>query len=122
MARRSWHVPVVEVDTGFVEMTPDGPREGIRMAFCDDDIEMFRQGYKCIDCLELLDTAFPPECFVCGFPVGEVQAQVCAERFAGSRAVGSQINEDDELERLAKQRFERNKIEKGNSRIWVPGD
>jgi hypothetical protein len=77
------------------------------MAFCDDDIEMFRQGYKCIDC---------------GFPVGEEQAEVFAERFAGSRAVGSRINEDDELERLARQRFERNKIEKSNSRIWVPGD
>jgi hypothetical protein len=91
------------------------------MAFCDDDIEMFRQGYKCIDCLELLDEPFPESCFVCGFPVREAQAQVFAERFAGSRAVGSRINEDDELERLAKQRFERNKAEKSNSRIWVPG-
>ncbi len=122
MARREWHVPVVETDPNFVEITPDGPREGIRMAFCDDDIEMFRQGYKCIDCLELLDQAFPESCFVCGFPVKEEQAEVFSERFAGSRAVGSRINEDDELERMARQRFERTKAEKSNSRIWVPGD
>jgi hypothetical protein len=122
VARREWHVPVIETDPNFVELTPDGPRQGVRMAFCDDDIEMFRQGYKCIDCLELLDEPFPESCFVCGFPVGEAQSQVFAERFAGSRAVGSRINEDDELERLARQRFERTKAEKSNSRIWVPGD
>lgn len=121
MARREWHVPVVEADPNFIEITPDGPREGVRMAFCDDDIEMFRQGYKCIDCLELLDSAFPDECFVCGFPVKEQQSFVFADRFAGSRALGSSINVDDELEHLARQRFEREKAEKANSRIWVPG-
>lgn len=122
MARREWHVPVVEADPNYVEMTPDGPREGVRMAFHADDIEMFRQGYKCIDCLELLPEGFPESCFVCGFPVKEEQAEVFAERFAGSRAVGSRINEDEELEHLARQRFERNKSEKRNSTIWVPGD
>lgn len=111
MARREWHEPLVEVDPNFIEMTPDGPRGGIRMAFHDDDIEMFRQGYKCLDCLELLPESFPESCFVCGFPVKEEQAEVFAERFAGSRAIGSRINEDDELERLARQRHERELLE-----------
>lgn len=81
------------------------------MAFCDDDIEMFRQGYKCIDCLEPLDSAFPLECPVCEFPCNEFQAQVFAERFAGHRDLGSKINPDEELERLARQRDERERRE-----------
>jgi hypothetical protein len=54
-----------------------------------------------------LPDAFPDECFLCGFPVKAEQSRLFAERFAGSRAVGSRINEDDELERLARQRHER---------------
>lgn len=120
--RAKWNEPVIDVDVGFIEMTEDGPREGIRAAFCADDIEMFRQGYKCIDCWEPLETAFPEKCPMewCGFPIREHQAEVFAERFAGSRAVGSRINEDDELEHLARQRFEREKTKRANSRIWVP--
>lgn len=121
MARRTWNVPLVEADPNYVEITPDGPREGVRMAFCDDDIEMFRQGYKCIDCLELFDSAFPESCFVCGFPVRSEQAAVFAERFAGTRAIGSRVNEDDELERLASQRRERELREGARSKgIIIP--
>jgi hypothetical protein len=121
VARTKWNEPVIEADPYFVEMTADGPREGVRMAFCGEDIEMFREGYKCLDCLELLPAAFPDECFLCGFPVRAEQSRLFAERFAGSRAVGSRINEDEELERLARQRYEREKLEHKNSRIWVPG-
>lgn len=109
MARAKWYPPLIEVDTNYIEMTPDGPREGVRMAFPDEAIEQMRQGYQCIECLEPLDEAFPEKCPMewCGFPVKAEQARVFAERFAGSRAVGSRINEDDELERLARQRHER---------------
>lgn len=102
-----WNVPLVERDTQYIEMTPDGPREGIRAAFCDEDIEMFRLGYKCIDCWEPLENALPESCPVCGFAVKELQAELFAQRFAGLRENKSQINEDEELERLARQRHER---------------
>lgn len=116
-----WNTPVVEADPYHYEVTDEGPREGVRMAFCDEDIEMFRQGYKCIDCLEPLDTAFPEVCPVCEFPIRESQAAMFADRFAGKRKVGSRINEDEELDRLERQRFDRDKIERANARIWVPG-
>jgi hypothetical protein len=111
--RAKWNEPLVEVDPNFVEMTPDGPREGLRVAFCAEDIEMFRQGYKCIECWEPLESAFPETCPMewCGFPIRAEQSATFAERFSGSRAVESQINADEELERLARQKDERDRRE-----------
>lgn len=106
-----WNVPLVEADPYHYEMTADGPREGVRMAFCDDDIEMFRLGFKCLDCLEPLDSAFPDECPVCAFPMKDSQAQAFAERFAGHRDLGSTIDPGAELELLARQRDERERRE-----------
>jgi DNA-directed RNA polymerase subunit RPC12/RpoP len=106
-----WNVPVVEADPYHYEVTPEGPREGIRAAFCDEDIEMFRTGYKCIECWEPLDSAYPDKCFLCEFPVKALQADTFAERFAGHRELGSRINADEELERLARQRDERERRE-----------
>lgn len=108
MARREWNPPLaVEADTQYVELTAEGPREGVRFTLCPEDIEMIRQGYKCLDCLELFDSAFPETCFLCGYPVGAVQAEAFAVMFAGEKPVGSRINEDEELERLARQKHER---------------
>src|SRR5207253_9053621 len=121
LPRRKWNVPFVEADPQYVEHTPEGMREGVRAAFCDEDIEMFRQGYKCIDCWELLDAAFPDECFVCGFEVEKYHADLFAQRFGGLRALGSRINEDEELERMARQRDERERREGLKTKgIWVP--
>lgn len=121
MPRREWHVPVVEADPDYAERTPDGVRGGIRAAFCDDDIEMFRQGFKCLDCWELLPDSFPESCFVCGFPVRDLQAEMFEKRFAGSREVGSRINDGDELERLALQREERERREgRTSGGVYLP--
>lgn len=108
VARRKWNPPLnIEPDTQYIERGPDGYREGIRFTLCAEDIEMIRQGYKCVDCLELFDSAFPVECHLCGFPVKDAQPEAFAELFAGDRHVGSRVNADEELERLARQKHER---------------
>ena len=108
MARAKWNPPLaVEPDTTYIELTPEGPREGIRFTLCADDIEMIRQGYKCVDCGEPLASAFPAECPLCGFPIKDAQSEAFTELFAGDKNVGSRINADEELDRLDRQRRER---------------
>lgn len=108
MARRKWNPPLaVEADTEYIELTPDGYREGVRLTLCAEDIEMIREGYKCVDCGELLPESFPDECFLCGFPVKDAQSEAFAVMYGGDRHVGSRISQDEELERLERQRHER---------------
>lgn len=98
-------------------------REGARVTVCDDDVEMFRQGYKCINCLEvdLIESAFPKQCPLCGFPMRDRQMEWFEERFAGWRPMGSQIDWDEEADRLERQRFERERRQGLRSQgIWVP--
>ena len=123
--RRKWNKCLIDEDPGFVEVSGDGTvRRGLRFLYGDEDIEMIRQGYKCIDCGEVMrsqDGAFPPACFLCGFPMREKQAGMFGEMFAGWRATGSSIDWDAEEERLVKQRWERERAEGIRTKgVWLP--
>ena len=120
--RRKWNRAVYDEDPNYIEEFPDGTvRRGLRVTLCDEDVEMIRQGYKCGHCLEVLDSAFPETCFVCGFPVKKHQSEYFAEAFAGWRPMGSSIDWDEEQERLERQRHERLARENASkSRIWIP--
>lgn len=120
--RRKWNQPFYDEDPNCIEVFPDGTvRRGIRATYCDEDVEMFQQGYKCVNCEEVLDSAFPESCFLCGFPVKEKQIEVFGQVFDGWRPMGSQIDWDEEQDRLERQRDERLRAEGAKARgIWVP--
>jgi hypothetical protein len=125
--RRQWNPCLIDEDPDTYELLEDGTkRRGIRMTLCDDDIEMIRQGYKCIDCGEVMrpqDEPFPAECFLCGFRMREFQSARFAEIFQGWRHTGSTIDWDEEQGRLEHDRFERERAEGLRAKgIWVPGD
>lgn len=106
--RRKWNKCLIDEDPGFIEVHADGTvRRGLRFLYADEDIEMIRQGYKCLECGEPLPDAFPDNCFLCGFPVREHQSERFAQMFAGWRPTGSSIDWDEEEERLERQRHER---------------
>lgn len=120
--RAKWNKPVYDEDPECVEIGVDGVvRRGLRGTYCDEDVDMFRVGHKCIQCDEPQPSAFPEACLLCGFPMRERQAEAFAERFAGWRPMGSQIDWDQEQERLERQRHARIVSERASrSRIWVP--
>lgn len=124
--RRKWNPCLIDEDPSTLEVLPDGSaRHGLRVVYGDDDIEMIRQGYKCIECGEVMrdeDGAFPDQCFLCGFGMREFQARRFAEAFKGWRHTGTSIDVDEELARLERQRFERERAEGLRAKgIWVPG-
>lgn len=105
--RRKWNKPLVRPDVLHAQVDGDQLVEGVAYVLCDDDVEMIRQGYKCVECLELLAEAFPETCFLCGYRVKELQSEAFARVFKGWTHTGSNIDWDAEQERLEKQRFDR---------------
>jgi hypothetical protein len=121
--RRKWNKCLVDEDPNVYEVLPDGTvRRGLRFLYGEEDLDMIRQGYKCSECGELQESAFPDACLLCGFAMKERQSEHFAERFAGDRETGGMIDWDAEEELLERQRFERNqKLGLTSSGIWVPG-
>ena len=63
-----------------------------------DDVERIRLGYVCIICLEPHEHPHPPRCFVCKFPMREIQDQVFEGMYLGEERVGPSTNLDEEME------------------------
>ena len=123
MPRAEWNRIVAENDPFVAQQQPDGTLTmGVRLTLCDEDVEMIRQGYKCINCLENLESGFPEECFLCGYPIKKMQSETFARVFSGHRP-GARTGADweaqaDRLQERAERRaFERRARE---SNIFVP--
>jgi hypothetical protein len=68
-----------------VHETPEGKRlmAGLNIAACTEDVEQVRQGYRCLNCWEPLDEAWPRACFLCSYPIGKKQAEDFARVYKG---------------------------------------
>lgn len=120
---RPWSKIVVEEDPGVVELHSDGRlMPGLNVAMCDADVEATRTGYKCINCWENLETAFPKLCPVCNFPCAERQSEQFARVYKGHdpslRTEADWEKEADALQdRQERRAFEKRASESG---ITVP--
>ena len=89
---------LVSEDVSVQEIHPDGRRTtGVKYILCDEDVEAIRQGYRCVNCQENFDNAFPETCFVCGFPCRERQSETFARIYAG-HVPGARTGADVERE------------------------
>jgi hypothetical protein len=120
---RKWNRVVAENDPFVAQQQLDGTlTQGVRLTLCDEDVDMMRHGYKCINCLENLETAFPEACPLCSYPMARLQAELFARVFAGhipgARTGLDWEAEADRLEERKERRaFERRARE---SNIIVP--
>ena len=79
-----WNRILVEEDPGVVEQYEDGRMmRGLNVAACAEDVEQVRTGYRCINCWEPLDEAWPKNCPLCTFPIREHQAEHFANVYKG---------------------------------------
>lgn len=79
-----WNRIAVEEDHGVTELHANGRlMPGLNIAACDEDVEQVRTGYRCIQCWEPLEAAWPKECFLCGFPIATHQAEQFARVYKG---------------------------------------
>lgn len=123
---RPWNKIVVESDQGVGEVLPDGRiLAGVNVAMSDDDVEAIRQGYKCINCWENLDSGWPEECFVCGFPIRAQQAERFEHDYAGwapdLRTGPNWERLADQLEERAERRAFEERAEKSGISLGLRG-
>jgi len=119
---RPWNRILVDDDPDYAELLDGRLTQGLRVAMCDEDVERIRVGYKCINCFEDIDTAFPESCFLCGFPMKAEQAEkfgaIYAGHIPGLRTGPDWEAEADRLEERKERRaFEKRATESG---IVVP--
>lgn len=100
-----WNPIVVQEDAG-VTLVFDGGRmmPGLNIAAQDEDVDQVRLGYRCINCWEPLEEAFPKNCFLCGFPIREHQPEHFARAYKGYDPT---IRTGADLERVADEMAER---------------
>jgi hypothetical protein len=124
LPRRQWHRAFIDEDPDYIEQRNGVLSRGLRFTYCDEDIEMIQQGYKCIDCGEVMrdeDGPFPQQCFVCGFPMRDRQTEQFATMFAGWRPMGPQTDWDEEMDRMERERYERLRAEGLRSKgVYLP--
>lgn len=119
---RPWKRILVEDDPDHAEVLDGRVYQGLRVAMSDEDVEAMRQGYKCINCWENLDEAFPKSCPLCTFPMRAEQAERFSRIYVGYipglRTGADWEAEADRLEaRKERRAFERRAKESG---IVVP--
>jgi hypothetical protein len=103
---RHWEAPLsVEPVPDQGLYLPDGRILGeTQIVWSEDEIERFRAGYKCVNCLEPQEQSWPENCPLCGYPMRTEQASFFARQFAGEVLLGRQTSLADELEGLEERR------------------
>ena len=103
---RQWEAPLrvepARLDQGL--WLPDGRvLSEPEITWSAEQIERFRLGYKCMNCLEPQERPFPEKCSLCGYPMRTRQAEFFAAEFAGEIEIGGR-DWDAELEGLEERR------------------
>lgn len=131
---RQWQRIVAEPDYGSATVVDGRLFQGIKITVSDETIERIRQGYQCIECLEVCKTAYRCPNAHLGCPMarlGDKDAREAErqwkERFAmsykghvpGARTGADWEAEADRLEERKERRaFERRAAESG---LAIPG-
>lgn len=100
--RRPWDEVIVEPDPDHVVISSDGKvRSHNNLIMSDRMVGEVRSGYRCINCLEGFEEAWPKQCHVCKFEVSEKQARRFGMEFIGNVRVGPSVSLEEELAALA---------------------
>lgn len=101
-----------DVDTQSYTRLPDGRLvEATVFGLTAEQVEMVRQGYVCIKCLEAHDIAFPEQCAVCRFPMKAKQLDEFGKQFRGEIKFGPSTSIDEEYE-IAEETIQRDAYDK----------
>lgn len=100
------------LEAGFAEQIPvvdsnGNVSLGINWVLSPDEFEQVRQGYRCLQCMEPLQPAFPEKCPLCSYEVRSRQTIDLMRDHRGEHRYGPTPLED--IEALEQERAERDK-------------
>jgi len=107
---RAWDPVLVEPDGEHVLVSEDGTlRDHHNLIMTERMAGEIRDGYRCIQCLEGFEEAWPKQCPVCKFAVSDKQARRFGMEFIGNIRTCPSTSIEDELqiaeEMLARERY-----------------
>jgi len=116
---RRWEAPIRIDQVNQALWLPDGRVLGeAEITWSPEQIERFRLGRKCANCLEPQEHAWPERCSLCGYPMRTHQAEFFAREFGGEGYVHRGPDLGEEMERLDEYRRKEEEA-RGNSRDQV---
>lgn len=107
---RHWEPPIeiTAVEQGI--WLPGGRTLGeFEITWPPEVVERFRAGYKCVNCMEPQEAAWPEHCSLCGYPMRSEQAAFFAREYGGERQINgkdweAEIGSLDERRRKEEER------------------
>lgn len=103
-----WDRMIVEEDLGVIEVHDEGrPMHGLNVATTKRGVEKIRLGYKCINCMEPFESAWPKKCPLCGYPVADKQAEEFARVYKEYDKSRFETDWDAELDRIEERKARR---------------
>jgi hypothetical protein len=113
--RRKWIKILAEDDPEHLLVYPDGRvYNGYAIGISIETKNRLRDGYQCINCLELLEHAFPERCRMCGFEIKKHQPALFQQLYGSApdhvfaKAGGTDFEQiaDEMEERKERRAFE----------------
>lgn len=99
-----WREPVIPLavrdDTSTITMDTGRPTYELEMRFKASDINRFRLGYVCLNCLEPHEHPFPVACELCSYPMRERQPTDFLEKFKGLERDPKAVQIEEGLDRV----------------------
>lgn len=92
-------------------------RRGINWLLTEEEMGQVREGYRCLNCMQRFQEAFPEKCLVCGFHVRDQQSFELQRQHQGDLDVGP----SPAMRELQEQRERETWKPSGTSQIWLPG-
>ena len=105
---RTWEEPLdIEPINQATELADGRVLGENQITWSAEQIERFRSGYKCLNCLEPQEQAWPEHCPVCGYPMRTHQAEFFAREYTGVVHLGPTTTLEEEragiVERAVKE-------------------
>lgn len=95
---RQWDPVELEPDPDHVVIGSDGTvREHVNHIMSERMVGEVQSGYRCIQCLEFFEEAWPEKCHVCGFAVSDKQGTRFGREFVGNIRLGPSTTTEEEL-------------------------
>lgn len=115
-----WDPVLVEPDPDHLLVSSDGTvREHHNLILSEDMSGQVQSGYRCIQCLEPFEEAWPERCPACKFAVRDKQAQRFGQEYVGNIRVGPSTSIEDELA-IAEEMVEREERKKNDVSVRKP--
>lgn len=119
-------IVAVEEDPEHVVVTSNGEVRRAPLVYLDEEsVARIRAGYVCAKCFEAQTESLPEKCYLCKFPMRDLQSEYVAKNYQGTVRIGSTTSMEEEyaiMDQFAEEEARKADRMPRTPSIWVPRD